>query len=103
MTFPWDRVRDRYANDAPFRRVVDMLQAIVLDLHLTPSEVREAAMLACILVEERHKPAFKISLPYACSICGAGLFPMRFDEKEFAAFGACGHRIPLETLIEVPQ
>ena len=50
---PIERVRDRYDHDAEFRIVVDTLMGIILKLEMTPSEVREAAMFACIRVEER--------------------------------------------------
>ncbi len=50
---PFDRTTERYDNDVAFRSIVDMMQSIMLQLHLTPSEVREAAMFACILVERR--------------------------------------------------
>ncbi len=56
---PYDRVRDRYHNDPAFHAVVTMLQRAALDMHLTPSEVREAAMLACILIEERRPGPFR--------------------------------------------
>lgn len=56
MTMPFDRVRERYRNDTTFRCLVDSLQAAVLHMQLTPSEVREAAMLACVMIEERCPP-----------------------------------------------
>lgn len=51
---PYDRVRERYLHDAAFKQAVDVMQSMVMGLHLTPSEVREAAMLACIMIEERR-------------------------------------------------
>ena len=48
------RVEDRYRNDNAFHVVVDQMQRIILELHLSPSELREAAMFACYLVECRH-------------------------------------------------
>lgn len=51
---PYDRVRDRYLHDPAFHHVVDSLRAVILDMRMTPSEVREAAMLACQMIEERR-------------------------------------------------
>lgn len=48
-------VRARYYNDPVFHRVVDVLRSVISGAQLTPSEVREAAMLACI-IEEDYKP-----------------------------------------------
>jgi len=42
---------ERYQRDAQFRTMVDVLTLQIRDLHLTPTEVREAAMLACIRCE----------------------------------------------------
>jgi hypothetical protein len=41
----------RYLNDPMFHRVVDMLHELVRECRLTPSEIRDAAMLACIHYE----------------------------------------------------
>jgi hypothetical protein len=49
---PFDRARERYMHDPQFRALVDSLQASALRLELTPSEIREAATFACILIEE---------------------------------------------------
>lgn len=43
-----------YLNDPTYRRVVDALEAMMRDMHLTPSEVRECAMLACLHHEQRN-------------------------------------------------
>jgi len=55
---PIDRVRERYDRDTMFRYLVDSMTACVLRLELTPSELREAAVLACIRAEERHPRPF---------------------------------------------
>jgi hypothetical protein len=47
-------IRDRYLTDTTFHTVVESMRAIIYGAHLTPSEVREAAVLACILEEERR-------------------------------------------------
>ncbi len=46
----------RYLNDPVFHAAVEMLRSFLQQARLTPSEVREAAMMACIIEEER-KPA----------------------------------------------
>lgn len=57
---PLDKARKRYANDVHFRMLVDVLITQVLTLELTPSELREAAVFACILVEERRPVVFSL-------------------------------------------
>lgn len=47
-------VRHRYLNDPIFKMIVDYMRIIIQGASLAPSEVREAAMLACILEEERR-------------------------------------------------
>lgn len=44
---PWNAAR----NDPAFKRLVDMLTHVILQAEYTPSEVRQAAMMACINVE----------------------------------------------------
>jgi hypothetical protein len=44
-------VQERYHNDANFRALTDLLAAYIYKADYTPSEVREAAMLACIKIE----------------------------------------------------
>lgn len=50
-------VRERYMRDAVFHTVVDSMRALLYNARLTPSEIREAAMLACIIEEERRPAA----------------------------------------------
>jgi hypothetical protein len=52
----------RYYNDPAFHTVVDTLRLIIRSATLSPSEVREAAMTACV-IEEMHRPA----APLTCS------------------------------------
>lgn len=48
---------DRYHTDPHFRRIVDSLYMLFDDAQFTPTEIREAAMLAQIKYEElRLKP-----------------------------------------------
>jgi len=45
-------MRERYHNDANFKVLVDMMVGHIQQAHYTPSEMREAAMLASIIYEE---------------------------------------------------
>ena len=50
-------IEDRYRDDSVFRNIVDVLQSMLENqesLTFTPTEMREAAMLAQILFESRH-------------------------------------------------
>lgn len=47
-------IRERYHNDPVFHRLVDYMRCIIEDAQVTPTEVREAAMLAQIMYEEVH-------------------------------------------------
>jgi hypothetical protein len=40
--------RDRYENDPQFRMLVDLIHSWIRECKYTPTEVREAAMLAAI-------------------------------------------------------
>jgi hypothetical protein len=44
----------RYQRDPLFKQVVDAMESHIEALLLTPTELREAAMLACIKFELRH-------------------------------------------------
>lgn len=56
MQTRFQSVEDRYVNDVRYRQLVDMLESCIAEMHLTPSEVREAALLACIRFEQHRKP-----------------------------------------------
>lgn len=45
--------REKYMNDAQYKTLVDYMLGCLYDCHYTPSEMREAAMLASIMYEER--------------------------------------------------
>ena len=53
-------VKKRYLTDAVFHTVVNEMRQLLRGAHLTPSEVREAAMLACIIEKERQP--FRVSM-----------------------------------------
>jgi hypothetical protein len=61
---PWNRLspRERYESDPVFHQLVTMLYAALEqdeNRTYTPTELREAAMLAALMYEERHvKPFF---------------------------------------------
>ena len=44
---------ERYQTDITFRRLVDSLEHLIHTVQLTPSEIRDAAMLAAIHYESR--------------------------------------------------
>ena len=46
---------EKYANDNNYRRLVDMLEALIVQAEFTPSEIREACMLACIRHEHYRR------------------------------------------------
>lgn len=43
----------RYRHDSHWKAVVDLFQAIIAQHQYTPSEVREAVLYACLLIEMR--------------------------------------------------
>ncbi len=56
------RTEDKYNNDPTFRTVVDTLQMVIEQLQLTPGEVREAAVYACMRVEMRRAGNYLVPL-----------------------------------------
>lgn len=48
-----DKAREAYRNDPQYHNLVDMLVNQVEALEMTPSEIREAVVFACIILEER--------------------------------------------------
>ena len=49
---------EKYENDPSYRHVVDMMTELINQAEFTPSEIREACMLACI----RHELYRRIRL-----------------------------------------
>lgn len=52
--WPHNPVRNRYHTDPFFHQLVDMFRACLEEGRCTPTEIREAAMLAQLMYEERH-------------------------------------------------
>lgn len=50
----WMTFEQRYNSDPTLHAIVDMMSAAIERLQLTPSEMREAAIFACIRVEQRR-------------------------------------------------
>lgn len=44
-------LKERYQNDNAFRSLVDMMECQIAKAEFTPSEIRQAALLACINYE----------------------------------------------------
>ncbi len=47
---------ESYLNDAYYHNVVDMLVKGILEYEMTPSEVREMAIFACVRAENQKTP-----------------------------------------------
>lgn len=52
---------DRYHNDAPFKRLVDTIEAFIRLAEFTPSEIREAALLAQLRHEMKNPCTISLS------------------------------------------
>lgn len=48
------KIHERYRDDPLFRRMVELLVGMIEAGQITPTEAREAAMLAQIMYEDRH-------------------------------------------------
>ena len=46
---------EKYENDHSYRQLVDTLTALIHQSEFTPSEIREACMLACIRYERYRR------------------------------------------------
>ncbi len=52
--------REKYMNDPEYHQLVQMLESFIERAQFTPSELREAAMLASINYEMRHVRQYTI-------------------------------------------
>lgn len=55
--------QERYNRDPLFHRLVDTLEALIVDANMTPTEIRECAMLACIHHEHKRAIPYPIPMP----------------------------------------
>lgn len=46
--------KEKYMNDPEYHHLVNMLESLIEQARFTPSELREACILACINYEMRH-------------------------------------------------
>lgn len=53
---PYLRAEQRYKTDTTYRTMVDLLTSVIAQLQMTPAEVREAAIYACIRFEHLNIP-----------------------------------------------
>jgi len=54
---------EKFYNDAEYANLVNMIESLLHRAHFTPSEVREAATLACIHYEMRSARSMHGPLP----------------------------------------
>ena len=47
---------EKYRGDIDYARLVDSIESFIHEARFTPSEIREACMLACIRYEMRRTP-----------------------------------------------
>lgn len=59
-------IRDNYENDNNYRMCVDNMVDHLHKCHYTPSEMREMAIMACILYEEDKIQLSGIVVPRGC-------------------------------------
>jgi benzoyl-CoA reductase/2-hydroxyglutaryl-CoA dehydratase subunit BcrC/BadD/HgdB len=52
--------REKYYNDPEYNHLVTLLERMIESAHFTPSELREACILASINYEMRHVRSFEI-------------------------------------------
>lgn len=53
-------IYDRYHNDPSFKVLVDLLRSQIYNAKYTPTEIREAALLAQIMFESEKMPSYII-------------------------------------------
>ena len=72
-------IEERFQTDTVFRTCVQMLEGIIERLEMTPSEIRECAMYACMRIEMRKPISFRISREDAEAFCRQ--FPPRIERS----------------------
>jgi hypothetical protein len=53
-------VEERFLYDPVFRNIVSAMEKMIETYQFTPTEAREAVMLACVRVEERKAPVWRM-------------------------------------------
>lgn len=66
---------EKYLHDPQYARLVDALEGLIRQDQFTPSEVREAARLACIRYEMKrpNKGEIKMQIIGTCSECNGSV------------------------------
>ncbi|MFM6929362.1 MAG: hypothetical protein ACKOX6_12920 [Bdellovibrio sp.] len=70
------RLQKRFEQDPVFHTMVKVIYHQLVSAHLSPSEVREAAMLACAKFEMIHAPVLRED-PFAAGI------EMKYGAEEY--------------------
>ena len=52
--------RSKYYNDPHYHQLVDVMVNMIVQAQYTPSEMREAAILASIIYQERHTKSWSM-------------------------------------------
>ncbi len=60
---PLEKCENRYHDDPAFHQAVTVFEAMILEMQMTPYEVREAALYACVRSEARRTTSFTVTLP----------------------------------------
>lgn len=55
--------REKYEHDPQYHRLVDTMLALISGAQFTPSEIREAAMYAAILYEQKRPFHYRLQQP----------------------------------------
>ena len=57
-----DKAEEAYRNDPQFRQLIDILVQQIQLLEFSPSEIRQAAVFACIVQERRNPKPLLINM-----------------------------------------
>lgn len=83
-----DKAREAFTHDPQYHTLVELLVQQIETLQMTPSEVREVAMFACIIVEERRKWPTMIYTPELYKKFVLGEWDV-FEQKDESTFPVC--------------
>lgn len=59
--------QERYERDPMFKQMVDIMESVIAQAGMTPTEIREAAVLACIHYEMRHPSPVRFPVGDVCT------------------------------------